>query len=201
MIGLLYLVFFLIYGGISYLLVKAVVRWAKGRGRRSLLWGGATALLMYSLVFWDWLPMEVAFHDDCGRYAGFTQYKSLEAWKKENPGVAETLVPVKNPRSERHGDVERYVLNQRFAWEIRRRKHPLYIVERDERIVDLETGEVLARYVDFSTDIQGVETGSGKTIADYKIWLGKRSCERDVVSRGKFYRFKYLLKHQKEFEK
>ena len=130
------------------------------------------------LVFWDWLPMEVTFRYDCAKYAGFTQYQTLEAWKRENPGVAETLVPIKNPRSERHGDVERYVLNQRFAWEIRHTPHWFHIQERDERIVDMKTAKVLARYVDFSTDILGLELGySARGISDYKIWMKKQSCE------------------------
>jgi len=192
MIGLLYLLFFLIYGGLSYWVVKGVAWWARGRGRNPRLWGALAGLGMYSLVFWDWLPMEVSFRYDCASYAGFTQYKTLDEWKRENPGVAETLVPIKNPPLARQGDLDRYVLNQRFAWEIRRKRHPLYIIERDERIVDLKTGAVLARYVDFSTDIGGVETGySASGLKDYKLWMMRRSCEAEghKVNRGNFYKF------------
>ena len=144
------------------------------------------------LVFWDWLLMEVTFAYDCGKYAGFTQYQTLAQWKQENPGVAETLRPSKDLHSTREGNRERYILNQRFAWDIRYTPHWFHIQERDERIVDMKTAKVLARYVDFSTDILGFELGySARGISDYKIWMKKRSCEEDghKVNRGHFYKF------------
>ncbi len=70
-------------------------------------------------------------------------------------------------------------LNWRFAWERRPRRHWFHIVETEEQIVDLETGEVLARYVDFHTDILGVSRGNAAGgISDYKEWLIIGSCER-----------------------
>lgn len=69
-------------------------------------------------------------------------------------------------------------LNRRFAWVRRSRRHWFHIVETEEQIVDLETGEVLARYVDFKTDILGVSRGNGaRGISDYKEWLIIGSCE------------------------
>jgi len=195
MIGLLYLGFFAAYLWLSVFLTKWAARQAKKRGIASWKWGLPMGLIMYNLVFWDWLPLEITYRYDCSHYAGFTQNQTLAQWKKENPGVAETLRPSKDLHSTREGNRERYVLNQRFAWDIRYTPHWFHIQERDERIVDLKTGEVLARYVDFSTDIQGVEVGSDKTISDYKIWLGKGSCEPEggKINRINFYRFKHQL--------
>ncbi|HFD81386.1 MAG TPA: hypothetical protein ENK05_13490 [Gammaproteobacteria bacterium] len=201
MIGLMYLLFFIVYGWISWRVVKAVARRAREGGRSPKLWGGVAGLAMASLVFWDWLPMEVLYRYDCARYAGFTQYQSLEQWKAENPGVAQTLHPPERVESRQEGGRQRYVLNQRFAWDIRYTRHPLHIREREERIVDTRTGKVLARYVDFDTDIGGVSVGSSaRGLSDYKIWLMRRSCEADSgrpLERA-FYNFKYLVKHQME---
>jgi len=181
MIGLLYLGFFAVYLWLSVLLTKWAARQAKKRGIASWKWGLPMGLIMYNLVLWDWLPLEITYRYDCSHYAGFTKYKTLNEWKAENPGVAETLRPIENPPliSKENPYRLRTVLNQRFVWEQRWTHHPFHIAEREDRIMDLKTGEMLARYVDFSIDIQGVEVGSDKTISDYKIWLGKQSCEAD----------------------
>jgi len=42
--------------------------------------------------------------------------------------------------------------------------------------VDLKTGAVLARYVDFNTDIPPIALGARRPGA-YKIWMMRRSCE------------------------
>ena len=197
MIGLIYLIFFLLYGWLSWRLVKWAARRAKARGASPWLWGGAAGLVMYSLVFWDWLPMEVAFRYDCARHAGFTQYKTLAQWKAENPGVAETLTPSGDLKSFHEGNRERYLLNQRFAWDIIQTPHGFHIREREERIVDTRTGEVLARYVDFDTDIPPIGLGIKRSGA-FKIWMMKRSCEADRNSKKKFNEFYHLVKYQEE---
>jgi len=153
------------------------------------------------MVFWDLVPAFSLWGYECATRGGFTQYQTLDAWKRENPGVAATLVPRKGADSTRQGNRERYVLNQRFAWDIVRTRYPFHIVERDERIVDVHTGKVLARYVDFGTDILGVSRGTAaRGISDYKIWLMRRSCETDghKVNRVDFYKFKHLLQEQGE---
>ncbi len=107
-----------------------------------------------------------------------TVYESLKQWKLQNPGIAETLEPIRNPPWIHEGEKIHIPLNQRFAWEITTRHHPFHIREREHRIVDTETGKVLARYVDFDTDILGVERGTAaRGIRDYKFWLAAGSCE------------------------
>ena len=46
----------------------------------------------------------------------------------------------------KEGNKERYVLNQRFHWEIYTTDHFLDIRKKDNRIIDIDTGEVLAQY-------------------------------------------------------
>jgi len=180
MLGLMYIGVLLSYFLLALLLAWFGARLARRFGLAGWKGGLPVFLVLILLVFWDWLPMEIMFRYDCSNYAGFTQYKTLEQWKAENPGVAETLQPPKDVKSTREGNRERYVLNQRFAWDIVRTNHPLHIREREERIVDMKTDEVLARYVDFDTDIPPIALGVKRSGA-YKIWMMKRSCEEGQV--------------------
>ena len=81
---------FLIYLMISIWAVRSAIRYARGTGRNTWVWGGLTALIMYLIPFWDWLPTVAMHRYYCEKEAGFWVYKSLEQWKEENPGVMET---------------------------------------------------------------------------------------------------------------
>ena len=149
---------------------------ARRRGTAGWKWGAPVFLLMLGLIFWDWLPMELSYRHLCDTEAGFTEYKSLDQWKRENPGVAETLAPIEKPVWKREGHLTRVALNQRFAWDTVTSRHWFHIVQRDERIVDTRTGETLAQYTDFVTDIPPIGIGAD-SLGDYKFWMRKRSCE------------------------
>jgi len=173
-IGLAILVGLVVYLLVSLIVIWLSVRTARRHGKSGWRSGLIAAAVMYLLVFWDWIPTDVMYRYDCSSKAGFTQYETLEQWKAKNPGVAETLKPSRNLNSTRNGNRERYQLNQRFAWDIIYTKHPLHILEREERIVDTKTGDVLARYVDFSTT---QHTRDPHRFFDLKIWVGGQSCE------------------------
>lgn len=177
MIALAYLVFFLVYGWLSVRMVKLTMRWALASQKKAWLWGLVAGVFMYSLVFWDLIPTVMLHHYYCTAEGGFTQYKTLDQWKQEHPGVVDTLVANKRAKSIREGNRERHLLNQRFAWDSIRIDHPLHIRERDERIVDIETGEVLARYVDFDTDVGNPFAHESDRIRDFKWWMKMNSCE------------------------
>ncbi len=66
------------------------------------------ALVMYSIVFWDWLPTVAVHQYYCAKESGFWVYKTLDQWKAENPGVMESLVANKGAISTRQGDMENY---------------------------------------------------------------------------------------------
>ena len=205
MIGLAFLAIFGVYLLLSVALTKWAAGVAKRRGIAGWKFGLPMALLMYSLVFWDWLPMEGMFKYYCATEAGFTVYKTLDQWKQENPGVAETLVPIENPPLIRKDGVDWYFLNQRFAWAVKWEDKGLHIQRREERIVDRETGEVLAQYVDFRTDIPPFGLGTRRSGA-YKLWMMKGSCERGVGQitkpvRFEFSKYMYLVQYQREYEK
>ena len=204
MIGLSYLAFFLLYFLTTALLTWFAVKAARRRSIAGWKWGVPTLLAMFLLVFWDWIPTLLLHRYYCTSEGGYTQYKTLEQWDAENPGVARTLQSSSSTKSTREGVRERYVLNQRFAWDITNVSHPLHIRERDERIVDTETGEVLASYVDYATDIHAIGLGP-RTIRDLKFWLNNKSCEKGNGRRTKpmkfeFNKFMYLVQHQREYQ-
>ncbi|MFQ5488778.1 MAG: hypothetical protein ACE5ET_10100, partial [Gammaproteobacteria bacterium] len=99
MLGLMYFGALFLYVLFCVLLGWFAAGVAARRGVAGWKVGVPVFIGLLLVVFWDWLPMEVTFRYECGKYAGFMQYKTLEQWKKENPGVAETLVPIHNPHS------------------------------------------------------------------------------------------------------
>lgn len=174
---------------------------ARRSGHNPKLWGFIAGLLVYLPVFWDFVPTVVLQCYYCATQGGFTQYKTLDEWKQENPGVSETLVPSKGTEFTEQGKTTKYVMNQRFTWEWTIVPHPFHIREEINQIVDTKTGFVMAKYVDFDTDIGSVETGI-RDFRDYKFWLKIDSCGScGGDGESNFYKQKYLFKHQKEFER
>lgn len=142
MLGLMFLLAFLIYLVIAIGVVVLVVRWAKKRNRKSWLWGGLAAFVMYNIVFWDWIPTVVAHKYYCSTQAGFWVYKTLDQWKAENPGLAKTLVLPRDrtpqTRWVSNGYVEVHPLNQRFNWVVNSHSKTffLHISKREEEVID-----------------------------------------------------------------
>ena len=161
----------LLFFVLSVIIVVFAMRAGRRRGKR---WGRWAAVTLLLFAFWDLPPTLGVFWYQCSNHAGFTQYQTLEDWKRENPGVAKTLTPYTDIRSTRVGFADRYQLNQRFAWEVERTQLPLRLERREERIVDTATGKVLARYVDFGTRRQKINWWNPR---DYKFWLNYGSCE------------------------
>jgi len=186
MLGLFYLIFFGLYGWLSIWLIKRAIKAAKVRGISGWMLGLPVALVMYHLVFWDWLPTVVMHQRACSAEAGFWEYKTVEQWKAEHPGVLEKLIANKGAPSSRKGDdqnsIDTYFLNQRFNWVVKRSNdNSLNRWRREEEVVDIVSGEVIARYVDFSTSQVRQQPGwSG-----WKFWLAKKHCRDGDYSRDK----------------
>jgi len=163
--------------GIYLLLLISATVWAYRRAaKRGLprgqrwLWAAGVFLVVYLPVFWDWLPTVAAHRYYCEQEAGFWIHKTVEQWKVENPGVMETLVAYKDGRSANGA----YILNQRFNWALKEEHFfPLnYMIRKEQQVVDSKTGEILARYVDFSTSQIRRQAGwSG-----WKFWLDSEHC-------------------------
>jgi hypothetical protein len=160
----------------SIVVVRWVIRYARDNGMSVKRWGWGAALVMYSFVFWDWLPTVAVHQYYCAKDSGFWVYKTLDQWKAENPGVMETLVANKGAPSNYVGDAENYTetyfLNSRFTWVVKKSgPFPLNRWRREQQVVDSKTGEVLARYVDFSTG-----NGNIGGEPELRFWLHSDYC-------------------------
>jgi hypothetical protein len=194
--GLVILGAIALYLIVSLVVVVLVAKVAKKQGRSPWRWGGAAALVMYLLVFWDHIPTVVAHRYYCEKEAGFWVYKTVEQWKAENPGVAETLVANRGAPSKRQGDMENYTdtysLSSRFNWIVKHNGQFLFNRWRHEQeVVDVKTGDVLGRYVDFSTSQIRRQAGwSG-----WKMWLDVTHCSDGAMNQGKMGQFMLELKN------
>lgn len=189
MIAVAYLLFF----GVYLLISLAVVAWiairTKKRGRNPWLWGLGALLVMYNLVFWDWLPSKVQHDYYCRNQAGFWVYKTLDQWKQENPGVFEMLVYDNGRTNSIHeegegGRTNRYILNDRIKWVVQYKDIDFLGIDfglgsAQELLVDRKSEEILAKYVGFAV-------GSG--VGGLGFWKIRR-CSNDQNSQDDFVNF------------
>ena len=204
MIGLIFLAIIVGY----YLLAVAVTRFAfRGAARLGLspllqkLFGLGGFLLVVLPVFWDFVPTVVTWRSYCNQDAGLKVYKTVEQWKQENPGVAETLT-----YSDRISDLEtfeggdRYLLNQRFSWETRRKIPKAWgIHQSDETLIDRQTMQVIAHYRNYSTAVYGSMTGGAvRGLRDWKLWMARNTCEADEQRRPQYNAFGKLTTEFKQ---
>lgn len=158
-------------------------------GKKRWLGAAIGFLIVYLPVFWDWIPTVAVHQYYCAKDSGFWVYKTLEQWKKENPGVMEGLVANK-VAIQRVGDNDNYtntvVRNQRFnsVDQILHSVALLPVYSSTSEIVDSGNGEVLARYVDYSS-------GKGR---DYlKFWMNIQGCSSGTENRTAFLNFSEQL--------
>ncbi|MFA7293635.1 MAG: hypothetical protein WC023_15455 [Rhodocyclaceae bacterium] len=175
---------------VSLGVVIGAMVYARREGRSAKRWGWSAALVMYLIPFWDWIPTVAMHRYYCATEAGFWVYKTPEQWKKENPGVMQTLVANKGYPSSHEGDMADYTttnfLNSRFNLVVKHRG-PLLLHRwlREDTLIDTKTNEILARYVDFSTSQERRQAGW----TGWKFWLDSRNCVRGLdkaIESGKF---------------
>lgn len=200
MLGLMVFGTLFLYILISIVVIIAAVSWADKSGNRPGITGLMAALFMYNLVFWDLIPVYAVHAYQCKVNSGFTVYKGLDEWKQENPDIAETLTPIENAKWQHYGNITRVPLNQRFVWQTTREKVWHIVHEKDEKIIDTETNEVLAQYIDYYTTQPSLARG-GNDLSDLKFWLDVNSCadKKDkskwLVDGDSFYTLYLKYKH------
>lgn len=183
---------------ISLLLILLGVKIARANGKPGWKGGVIVAVIMYLILFWDWIPTLVTHKYLCHSQGGFIINKTLEEWELENPRIALTLTPNNEPGTTIRDNLTRYILNQRFAWDIHTSNRLFGIQEQDEYIVDLKTGEVIARYIDFDSGQHQIDP---QNLRDFKFWLYKDSCARNsqtnkwLVNSESFISFKKKIKY------
>lgn len=185
----LWFLFFLI----ALVVLFAAIRAGRRHGRP---WGRWTAIAIALFILWDLPLVRGIFHYRCATEAGFTEYRTPAAWLAENGDEAESLAPIEKPVWIRDGNVTRVPINERLAWAFENSESWFDIRRREDRIEDTATGEVLARYVDFSAGRRWNVENFFHPRA-YKFWLDVRSCEADGEKRNRssFFQFKHEMKH------
>lgn len=190
-----------IFGAMGlYLLISVgVVVWAaayaRKHGKSAKRWGWGAALVMYLIPFWDWIPTVVMHRHYCEKEGGFWVYKTVEQWKKENPGVMETLVVNKGApsRDEQFNDGHKrtttYLLNERFNWVVTQEdmSSVLPIIRTEQLVTEIKRNEVLARYVDFASG-NSVKNTIGPP-GPLKFWLWNGHCEGGNRNSGFMWHF------------
>ncbi len=192
---------------ISIGVVKGALVYAREKGKSAKRWGWGAALVMYLIPFWDWVPTVAMHQYYCATEAGFWVYKTPEQWKKENPGVVETLVDNnKSPEGisptwpiERQPDMNIARINQRFGMAYKNHFSSqeegqlfLHVWRWKYELLDRKTGEVLARQVDFSS-------GDGRLGGEppIKFWLQDEHCATGKEQSQKLSEFVKLFKGAK----
>ncbi len=184
MIGLLFIIPLAIYFWVVTKISKGTFGWARNRGENPWLWSSLMAIALLAPVFWDFIPIHVLHKYKCATEAGFTVYKTPEQWKAENPGIVSTLVPTVNPKIMRNENVSSLEINQRFVWETESKLPVWHILYRSEdRIVDTKNREVIAKRVDFRSEIRSFMHGTKQRLRDVKIWMGTGDCSVSDKSR------------------
>ena len=193
MLGLMFIV-----GIGSLLLLVALAMWAAKRislkagqsAATAQRWKYGVLAAVLLAIFWDWLPTWIAY-EYYSRQAGLTVFKTLEQWKAENPGVAQTLEPYQrfSTADKRSAviylpnDVFRNPLNERFAMDSWREMPMLSIKVWRDQLIDSRTNMVLASATWVSSgNAGGVASGGAGW---WKPWLiRKETPEMEETSRA-----------------
>jgi hypothetical protein len=187
-----------LYTLISFITVICAIIFAIKRKKNAWLWGGVAAFIMYSLLFWDWIPTVAVKQYYCSTQAGFWVYKTADQWKAENPEILATLskpLPTGSPKESKQldggqGEVDTFHRNERFDLIVKRQdmSQLLPIIRKEEIIRDVKKNEVLARYVDFSTG-HLVENKTTNLPGAIKLWLNSQHCRGGGINDDAFWKF------------
>jgi hypothetical protein len=175
MIGLGYILLFWLYFVIARAVIRVTINWAKRHNKSTVIWGGIAAFSMFNIIFWDLIPVYGVHSYKCTTEGGLTIYKTLDKWKLENPGIAETLIP-ENSGSIDFENTSRYHLNQRFDWDTTTSQVWDIVYKVEQQIVDTQTGKVLVKRIGFKTSLKNPFISPAPNLRTYKIWLGIKSC-------------------------
>lgn len=91
MFALIALLAFIAYLVFSLIVISLARKWAKSHNYAVKKAGWIAFIIMAFPLLWDTLPVYALKTYHCNINAGFSLYKTLDQWKAENPGVAETL--------------------------------------------------------------------------------------------------------------
>ena len=134
---------------------------------QSFAWAVGAVVVLSLPITWDAIPTWIAFKYYSDKEAGITVFKTLEQWKVENPGVAETIIPYgfRDKRGELQNlgsDKFRYPVNDRFAYDSSKEQLFLSVYAIRYEVIDRKNDEVLVRHVAVGSGNEGgLATGGG----------------------------------------
>jgi hypothetical protein len=179
MFGLVVLVVMALYLALLVWATRYGWRWGiekKGwAGKKRYIGAAIGFLIIYLPVFWDWIPTMAVHQYYCRTESGFWVYKTIDQWKKENPGVMDELHQILQPSQKTsYGDID--FIDERFAIETHRRQVLSFLTTNiaDRRLVDRKTNEVLVRAIDVSSGVGNWVAGGG-----WRFWLNQSPCRQD----------------------
>ncbi len=153
-------------------------RFAEKKGWKKRWLGAALGfLIVYLPVLGDWIPTVLAHKYYCATEAGFWEYKTLDQWKAENPGVMEGLRSIDKPTERvNYGNFQRgslQVLDERFAIGTHKRSPIPFLPTEvfEDSLLDRKTGKILAKNVNVGSGVGYMALGGG-----YKFWLNQEPC-------------------------
>lgn len=185
MFGIFYILFFALYLLLSVGVVVLAAKAAKTGGVSGWKFGLPAGIVMYHLVFWDWIPTVFVHKYYCSNESGFVIHKTIDQWVEENPGLAEKLTPYDEINAIKKGNETHFDLNQRFLEKSITVSRDMGIREKRFEIVDKENNETIAQYTDFDTNIRSGSSGS-RNFRDYKVWMKVSTCDEQRADSAAF---------------
>ncbi len=190
MIAIIYIVVGVVYLILSVALIKQVVKGAKKRGIAGWKWGLPTALFMYFIVFWDYIPTISSHKYLCSKYAGFTLHKTLDVWIADNNIKHNDLIPFSYSLDLMPSMVTKYgyvtKINNRLSRDFKKTKYEyIPITKITKTIFDSVTATVLAEDIDYQSGYGNMMTANDWQAV--KLWIYEKSCfsvEERKLDRG-----------------
>lgn len=184
MLAVIFLLLIIVYLLIALKLIFFARNFAKRRFNKGWLGALLATLVMYNLVFWDWLPVVLMHKHYCETDAGFWVYQTPEQWLKNNPQLSkqEWYSEAKKKREELISGYEHYSnrewLSKYVYLEYERHRHFAHAISRHEqKLIDARTGQILSKSIEY---VRGGSSfpNSAAGLTDYKFWLafGKSHC-------------------------
>lgn len=161
-----------------------------GKGKNGAVataWAFCAVFALSLSITWDAIPTWIAFKYYANKEAGITVFKTLEQWKLENPGAAQTLAPygLKDKRGEPKSlgnNKFRYPLNDRFAYDSSKVDLFLSVQAVQYALIDQKNESVLVSHTRVVSGNSGGFATGGK--GWWAFWLIHKT--PDAVSSGFF---------------
>jgi heme/copper-type cytochrome/quinol oxidase subunit 2 len=179
MIGLIAIIVIGVLLLLGWMIFRWVYKFQRRKDKSSAVastWGFVAVVVLSLPITWDAIPTWIAFKYYANKEAGLTVFKTLDQWKTENPGMADTLEPYgkyyNDPRSkviELSDNKSRWMLNARFAYDKKVTYAQSGIRLVSQEITDIKTAKAMIKWVSVGSGNSGGLVSGGDRW--WKFWL------------------------------